>query len=152
MLYQLGCLLYSPPLENHIRQQKLIPSGHRWEHELRGASIWCVELIRRQIERAHPEVAGAGIIDDDDDGDGQSVESTNNEDPRKAEPNVGERNGENGEQNGEATGNDVGKAQGKKIIGVNAILIDFLLYDVMKEKEKEGQESIPHHRTRSIWY
>ena len=35
---------------------------------------------------------------------------------------------------------------------INAILIDFFLYDTMKEMEKEGKESIPHHRTRSIWY
>jgi len=35
---------------------------------------------------------------------------------------------------------------------VNAILIDFFLYDTIKEREVEGQEEIPHHRTRSIWY
>ncbi|KAF2089001.1 hypothetical protein K490DRAFT_39010 [Saccharata proteae CBS 121410] len=35
---------------------------------------------------------------------------------------------------------------------VNAILIDFFLYDTMKEMEKSGKEKIPHHRTRSIWY
>lgn len=36
--------------------------------------------------------------------------------------------------------------------GVNAILIDFFLYDTMKSLETEGTETIPHHRTRSIWY
>jgi hypothetical protein len=35
---------------------------------------------------------------------------------------------------------------------VNAILIDFFLYDKMKELELAGEEEIPHHRTRSIWY
>ena len=42
---------------------------------------------------------------------------------------------------------------------VNAILIDFFLYDLAKEKEKEKEKEkseaddiIPHHRTRSIWY
>jgi hypothetical protein len=35
---------------------------------------------------------------------------------------------------------------------VNAILIDFFLYDLAKEKENAGEEAIPHHRTRSIWY
>jgi hypothetical protein len=35
---------------------------------------------------------------------------------------------------------------------VNAILIDFYLYDTMKGKEAIGDEGIPHHRTRSIWY
>jgi hypothetical protein len=57
-----------------------------------GCSIWCVELIRREIKRQHPEAK------------------------------------------------------------VNAILIDFFLYDTMKEMEAAGQESMPHHRTRSIWY
>lgn len=39
-----------------------------------------------------------------------------------------------------------------KTISINAILIDFFLYDTMKELENGGQETIPHHRTRSIWY
>ncbi|KAM0104558.1 hypothetical protein ACP6JE_000839 [Aspergillus fumigatus] len=42
--------------EGHIRSNKLIPSGSNWEIELRATSIWCVELIRREIERQHPEV------------------------------------------------------------------------------------------------
>lgn len=37
-------------------------------------------------------------------------------------------------------------------VKVNAILIDFFLYDLAKEREKEGIDTIPHHRTRSIWY
>jgi hypothetical protein len=57
-----------------------------------GCSIWCVELIRREIVRQHPDTK------------------------------------------------------------VNAILIDFFLYDTMKEMEAAGKESMPHHRTRSIWY
>lgn len=36
---------------------------------------------------------------------------------------------------------------------VNAILIDFFLYDTMKEMEHDADlDIIPHHRTRSIWY
>ncbi|KAH0541289.1 hypothetical protein FGG08_004213 [Glutinoglossum americanum] len=35
---------------------------------------------------------------------------------------------------------------------VNAVLLDFYLYDTMKEKEAAGDEGIPHHRTRGIWY
>ena len=36
---------------------------------------------------------------------------------------------------------------------INAILIDFFLYDLAKEKEKNEEDNIiPHHRTRSIWY
>lgn len=59
---------------------------------LSGCSIWCVELIRQEILRNHPEAK------------------------------------------------------------INAILIDFFLYDAMKEREAERKEEIPHHRTRSIWY
>ncbi|EEQ30074.1 hypothetical protein McanMca71_000401 [Microsporum canis] len=103
MLNQLGCLLYSPPLESIIRQRKQIPSGHQREVELRGASIWGVELIRREIQELQRQ-----------------------------------RNGH--------------KAEGAKPLQVNAILIDFLLYDMVKDIEVEGRETIPHHRTRSIWY
>ncbi|KAH0565415.1 hypothetical protein GP486_001191 [Trichoglossum hirsutum] len=39
ILHNLGCLRYSPPLENHIRQLKLISEGHTWEVELRGSMI-----------------------------------------------------------------------------------------------------------------
>ena len=35
---------------------------------------------------------------------------------------------------------------------VNAILIDFFLYDTMKEIEARGDAGVNHHRTRSIWY
>lgn len=109
ILNTLGCLWYSPALQSAIDQKKVIESGHPWEIQLRGwfftqnycydltdnfvgCSIWCVELIRKEIIRKNP---------------------------------------------------------GAK---VNAILIDFFLYDTMKEREAKGEETIPHHRTRSIWY
>jgi len=92
MLHSFGCLRYSPPLESHIRQLKGIPNGHLWEIQLRGCSVWCIELIRREILRTDPSAS------------------------------------------------------------VNAILIDFFLYDMMKKRESEGIADIPHHRTRSIWY
>ena len=92
MLYTLGCISYSPPLETQIRKLKIIESGHSWEIQLRGCSIWCIELLRREIKRRHSDS------------------------------------------------------------NLNAILIDFFLYDTIKESEAKGVESIPHHRTRSIWY
>lgn len=94
MLYTLGVLSYSPPLEYHIRDLKDLPPGHPWEVQLRGCSIWAVELIRREIVKNHPEAE------------------------------------------------------------VNAVLIDFFLYDLAKEREVllQGGLAIPHHRTRSIWY
>ncbi|KAL2068865.1 hypothetical protein VTL71DRAFT_15203 [Oculimacula yallundae] len=92
ILNTLGCLWYSPLLDHAVRQKKVIESGHSWEIQMRGCSIWCVELIRREILRNHPHAK------------------------------------------------------------INAILIDFFLYDTMKEREVAGQDEIPHHRTRSIWY
>lgn len=88
----MNCISYSPPLESHIKKRKNIESGETWEIQLRGCSIWCVELIRRQIIQAHPDSH------------------------------------------------------------INAILIDFFLYDTMQEMLAQGQEVINHHRTRSIWY
>ncbi|KAF3091114.1 hypothetical protein TWF569_011366 [Orbilia oligospora] len=92
ILHTLGCLMYSPPLEHTIKDRKPIASGSRYETEIRGCTIHCVELIRREIVKKHPEAK------------------------------------------------------------VNAILIDFFLYDTAKEWEVQGKEMIPTHRTRSIWY
>ncbi|BDD62247.1 hypothetical protein MPDQ_002850 [Monascus purpureus] len=119
ILYQLGCLRYSPPLESRIRNLETLPSGSNWEIELRGASIWCVELIRREIERRHPEAKTKKAYDGDF-----------------------HTNQQNGDDNTESA----------NVIGMNAILIDFFLYDTMKSLESQKLESIPHHRTRSIWY
>ncbi|KAK3073672.1 hypothetical protein LTR53_004536 [Teratosphaeriaceae sp. CCFEE 6253] len=96
MLHSLGVLSYSPPLQYRITDRKEIPSGHSWEVQLRGCSIWAVELMRREIISQHPEAEGT----------------------------------------------------------VNAVLIDFFLYDLAKECEvgSGGTLVMPHHRTRNIWY
>lgn len=100
MLQSLNVLWYSPRLESKIKRHEEIKSGEDLEIEIRGCSIWAVELLKREMIKQHPE------------------------------------------------------AEGK----VNSILIDFFLYDTIKEREDkivaEGRESemLPHHRTRSIWY
>jgi len=91
-LTMLHCLQFAPKLEAHIKGRKPIASGSPWECQIRGASIWCIEMIRREIRRRHPDA------------------------------------------------------------NVNAVLIDFYLYDAAKEMERMGAEGLPHHRTRSIWY
>lgn len=98
MLQSLNCLWYSPRLESRIARNEMLGSGDELEVEIRGCSIWCVELLRREILRLHPDAAAAG--------------------------------------------------------SVNAVLIDFFLYDTCKEMEKRGKmdEMLPHHRTRSIFY
>lgn len=92
LLHTFNCLHYSPPLDSHIRRLRPIESGNTWELQMRGCSIWCIELIRREILRNHPKTK------------------------------------------------------------INACLLDFFLYDTMKEMERKGLDAIPHHRTRSIWY
>jgi hypothetical protein len=58
VLHSMGCLWYSPGLETAILRKQLIPSGSSWEIQIRGCSIWCVELIRRRIIEMHPETEG----------------------------------------------------------------------------------------------
>jgi hypothetical protein len=203
MLHQLGCMLYSPPLESHIRQLKPIPSGSKWEIELRGTSIWCVELIRQYILRQHPEAADAMFEHYDSDREQRSSENVTEFQSNSFFHNEAETQDTNGEPlssevttisgqlntepvdshddreelvkslkleiNQEAE-TETGTAhheskpnidhvitkdhspKGEPKCGINAILIDFFLYDTIKQLESGGQESIPHHRTRSIWY
>ena len=77
MLYNLGVITFSPPLESRLRRMEELKAGDSWELQLRGCSIWAVELLRREIRKLKPDTE------------------------------------------------------------VNAILIDFFLYDLAKEKEKE---------------
>lgn len=133
MLHQLNCLRYAPKLENHIRDLKPIEPGSNWEIELRGTSIWCVELIKREIEKQHPEVKmnrqklpSKGISDDNENNETDISDELDEKLKIVEKP--------------------------QKTYGINAILIDFFLYDTMKCLEAENNESIPHHRTRSIWY
>lgn len=80
MLYNLGVLTFSPPLESRLRKMEELRTGESWELQLRGCSIWAVEMLRRQIVSDHPEARG----------------------------------------------------------DVNAVLLDFLLYDLAKEFETTG--------------
>ena len=81
MLYNLGVITFSPPLESRLRRMEELKAGHSWELQLRGCSIWAVEMIRRQIVQDHPEAESE----------------------------------------------------------VNAVLLDFLLYDLAKEFESTGR-------------
>ena len=118
----MGVLSYSPPLDARIRRKELIPSGSSWEVQLRGCSVWAVELLRREIVTQ----SGARREEERRDVDAHDAPTS-----------------------------------------VNAILLDFHLYDSMKALEAEAataaqdddqssivptNEIIPHHRTRSIWY
>ena len=60
----MGCIQYSPPLDNHIKSLRPLEPGHTWEVQLRGCSVWAVELIRRQILKQHPEAEVSAILID----------------------------------------------------------------------------------------
>ncbi|KAL3479311.1 hypothetical protein BJX99DRAFT_222361 [Aspergillus californicus] len=166
MLHYLGCLMYSPSLNNHIRKHKDLPSGHNWEIELRATSIWCIELIRREIERQHPEVVsvksnGSPLSNGNTHSNGDSHSDGHLEEHTEKTGNgcLSEETQQNGNGNGHThnhsqnnSANSITTKPSSKVTGINAILIDFFLYDTIKELEKDGKETIPHHRTRSIWY
>ncbi|KAH8548955.1 hypothetical protein BGW37DRAFT_160671 [Umbelopsis sp. PMI_123] len=93
-LYHLGCLQYSKDLTKKLLEHQDLPSGCSDEVEIRGNSIWAVELLRRRIQH---------MIDEQ-----------------------------------------------KSDIKVNAILLDFYIWDYAKEIQ--GTVDIPTHRTRSVYY
>lgn len=133
--------MYSPPLDTQIRSLTPIPSGSTREVEMRAASIWCVELIRREIERRHPDAKAMfqpSPPAEDADPNGSAEELEANRDEHKKCTTQKRWKNKSVDERGTP--------------GVNAILIDFFLYDTMKELEGKSEESIPHHRTRSIWY
>ncbi|OJD12227.1 hypothetical protein AJ78_07132 [Emergomyces pasteurianus Ep9510] len=161
MLHTLGCLLYSPTLETHIRQRKQLPSGHKWETELRGTSIWCIELIRREIEKQHSKMMRPGAYAEltplamTASGSAVASGSVSVRGGGREEGQAGDDEEEAQGVEEEGDGDDDEEEQqegGAYPLGVNAVLIDFLLYDTIKEMEGDGRETIPHHRTRSIWY
>jgi len=93
-LYHLGCLEYSEELTKKLKEHVPLPSGCNEEVEIRGNSIWAVELLRRDIQKM--------IIEQ------------------------------------------------KLDMNINAILLDFYIWDYAKEIQ--GQVDIPTHRTRSVYY
>jgi Potential Queuosine, Q, salvage protein family len=91
ILHSLGCLRYSPALISRLNRGASLESGGRLEVEIRGCSIWCVELLRRELKQNW--------------------------------------------------GRDL-----------NAILIDFWLWDEAQKLKKRGELTVPFHRTRGIFY
>lgn len=89
-LCYLGVLEYSKELLDKLNTRQLIESGSDDEIEIRGNSIWAVELMIRRIKEIAPD-----------------------------QP-------------------------------INAILVDFYIWDTAKEIQE--QMNIPIHRTRSIYY
>src|SRR5271169_1269128 len=91
ILHLLGCLRYSPSLISLLNSGVHLDSGGRLEVEIRGCSIWCVELLRREIRREW--------------------------------------------------GRDI-----------NAILLDFWLWDEAQKLKNDGSFNVSFHRTRGKFY
>jgi Potential Queuosine, Q, salvage protein family len=91
ILHQLGCLRYSPSLVNLLNSGGDVKAGERLEVEIRGCSIWCVELLRRELRHEW--------------------------------------------------GRDV-----------NAVLLDFWLWDEAQKVKKMGGFNVAFHRTRGVFY
>ncbi|KAJ2722816.1 hypothetical protein GGI07_003071 [Coemansia sp. Benny D115] len=70
-LYHFGVLSYSPKLLKFLENAQkhpqntssLLPSGHPWEIEIRGNSIWAVECIRNHIRETAGTSVNAILID-----------------------------------------------------------------------------------------
>lgn len=95
ILQSMDCVSYSQQLRQHLCDLKPLENGDVWEVEIRGASIWAVELIKQNILEMHPDAK------------------------------------------------------------INAVLIDFYLWDSAKELQKQQAglgDGIPCHRTRSVFY
>ena len=95
----LDVIEYSKELQNTIKHDQLLPYGSTLEVEIRGCSIWAVELICKELRKMQKE-------------------------------NIREK---------------------EDIVVINAILVDFFLWDYTKSHEDE-LEGFPMHKTRSIFY
>ncbi|KAF9096731.1 hypothetical protein BGX23_010540 [Mortierella sp. AD031] len=109
-LYHFHCLQYSSELLAILDRGEMLPNGSPLEVEIRGNSIWAVELIRKKILR---------LIQQEQE-QGQQEETTK-----------------------------------PKMMTVNAILIDFFIWDFAKAAQLDltlGQRPVKVHRTRSVFY
>ncbi|CAO3564222.1 unnamed protein product [Mortierella alpina] len=112
-LYHFHCLQYSPELLQVLDRGQMLPNGSELEVEIRGNSIWAVELIRKRILELIQEKQTLAA---------ESAES---------------------------------KDQVPKMMTVNAILIDFFIWDFAKAAQLDltlGQRPVKVHRTRSVFY
>ncbi|KAG0371141.1 hypothetical protein BGZ54_010115 [Gamsiella multidivaricata] len=97
-LYHFRCLQYSSELLEILNRGEMLPSGSQLEVEIRGNSIWAVELIRRRIL----DLIGEELV----------------------------------ERQAHATKTDL-EAEPPKMMTVNAILIDFFIWDFAKAAQLE---------------
>jgi hypothetical protein len=223
MLQRLGCLWYSPRLEGRIRRGEVLEAGEPMEVELRACSVWCVELLRRDMVRRG---WGSWEVEVEGEGDGEvetsagaplgtdqgssSTEDVNGADHTTKPPPSDQSQSQL--QSATTTPSPHShhpptKPKPRQKVTLNAILLDYLLYDTAKEleaaetptshsppngtliapspsantaygtnghvhgiesvqhglagvaltkkdviRDPDGPRTLPHHRTRGIWY
>ncbi|XP_014662415.1 PREDICTED: UPF0553 protein C9orf64 homolog isoform X2 [Priapulus caudatus] len=96
-LVYFGVLEYSQELLDLLLKGHLFQSGDRKEVEIRGASIWAVELVLSKLRALLQTEGAAGVH-------------------------------------------------------VNAVMVDFYLWDLIKAKTAEGSSQLPFHHIRCIYY
>ncbi|MBI4496587.1 MAG: hypothetical protein HY689_01650 [Chloroflexi bacterium] len=62
VLRELGVLEYGPDLAERVDQLELLPPGSAWEVEIRAATVWACELVRRALA-ARGEIVPAYRLD-----------------------------------------------------------------------------------------
>lgn len=117
MLRTLGVLVYSPPLHYAVEQCKQIASGHSWEVQIRGCTIWY------ELDAPSPPEDKAAAF---------HIKATTTLIRAVENRAVELIRREILRQHPEA-----------EATGVNAVLIDFLLYDLAKEREAAGECFVP---------
>jgi hypothetical protein len=63
VLRHFGALVYSPELANQIEQQVLLAPGCAQEVEIRAATIWASELLRRELSDLLEQPVTAALVD-----------------------------------------------------------------------------------------
>lgn len=99
ILYAMGCIKYTPRLYNKIQSKELLTSKSQEEVEIRGCTIWAVELIVKEL--------------------------------RKLVKNSADKS---------------------RLPEINAVLVDFYLWDTAKEEEDQNTKIVECHRVRSVYY
>lgn len=123
-------LSYSPLLMTCLRSGKELAFGNPMEVEIRGLSIYAVDLISNIITSMMTSSEGESV---------PASGARMTTDPHRSNDCHQEEEEENG---------STGRSQ-----AINSILIDFYLWDLRRQKSSEIESAgIPFHKTRCIFY
>lgn len=134
MLCTLGCLGYSPALEGRVRRVEVLEAGGEWEVEIRGGFLSPLPSSSSSFLLVSWSCLCFGGREMTKEVEGKTLTESSGCSIWAVELIKREIRREHPETH------------------VNAVLLDFYMYDCVKELEAAGGDMMPHHRTRSIWY